>query len=73
MQQTDKTLRGVALSAPYMHDGSVATLKDVVEFYRRGGNAHANLDADVEKLELTDVEAERLVKFLEALSRTNAK
>lgn len=67
------TLRGIALSAPYMHDGSVATLKDVVEFYRRGGNAHANLDADVEKLELTDVEAERLVKFLEALSRTNAK
>ncbi|MBK7875707.1 MAG: cytochrome-c peroxidase [Planctomycetes bacterium] len=63
------TLRGVALTAPYMHDGSLATLKDVVEFYRRGGNANEHLDLDVEKLELTDVEAERLVLFLEALSR----
>ncbi|MBI5365154.1 MAG: cytochrome-c peroxidase [Planctomycetes bacterium] len=66
------TLRGVALSAPYMHDGSLATLKDVVEFYRRGGNPNANLDEDVEKLALTELEAERLVKFLEALSRIAA-
>lgn len=67
------TLRGVALTAPYMHDGSLATLKDVVEFYRRGGNANAHLDEDVAKLELTDLEAERLVKFLEALSRSATK
>jgi cytochrome c peroxidase len=31
------TLRNVALTAPYMHDGSLATLEDVVEFYDQGG------------------------------------
>jgi cytochrome c peroxidase len=63
------TLRGIALSPPYMHDGSLATLKDVVEYYRRGGNANEHLDEDLAPLDLTDVEAARLVAFLEALSR----
>ena len=63
------TLRGVALTAPYMHDGSLATLEDVVEFYRQGGNANPHLDARLEPLELTDREAASLVAFLRALSR----
>ena len=38
------TLRGVALTAPYMHDGSLATLEEVVQFYNRGGGANPNRD-----------------------------
>ena len=38
------TLRGVAHTAPYLHDGSLATLEDVVEFYRQGGRANSHLD-----------------------------
>jgi cytochrome c peroxidase len=63
------SLRGVARTAPYMHDGSLATLSEVVEFYRRGGVPHAELDALMQPLELTEREAAGLVAFLEALSR----
>ncbi|MBK7645429.1 MAG: cytochrome-c peroxidase [Planctomycetes bacterium] len=64
------TLRGVALSAPYMHDGSQATLEDVVAFYKRGGNANPGLDTALEGIEITDEDARNLVAFLKALSRT---
>jgi cytochrome c peroxidase len=63
------TLRGLALTAPYMHDGSVATLEEVVAHYRRGANAPAGLDARIQPLELSDEEAQSLVAFLRALSR----
>ena len=63
-------LRGVAETAPYMHDGSVATLKDVVEFYNKGGSPDdPNVDRKMKPLELTDEEVEFLVAFLEALSK----
>jgi len=67
------TLRGVALNAPYMHDGSLATLEEVVAFYRRGGNANPALDPELEPLNLTDEEARRLVLFLRALSRVQPR
>src|SRR5262249_17108237 len=38
------TLRGVAVTGPYMHDGSLKSLEEVVEFYNRGGGANPNLD-----------------------------
>jgi cytochrome c peroxidase len=63
------TLRGVALTAPYMHDGSQATLADVVAFYRRGGEANPELDPLLQPLELSEREAAALVAFLRALSR----
>ncbi len=63
------SLRGLAFTAPYMHDGSIETLEDVVAYYRRGGNATAEKDAHVTTLELTDAEARDLVAFLRALSR----
>jgi cytochrome c peroxidase len=66
------TLRGVAHSAPYMHDGSLATLADVVAFYKRGGNANPERDVQLEPLELSDREASGLVAFLQALSRPAA-
>ena len=62
------TLREVALTAPYMHDGSLATLEDVIEFYDRGGNANPYLDPGLRRLNLTDEEKEALLAFLRALS-----
>lgn len=63
------TLRALSKTAPYMHDGSLESLADVVEFYRRGGNANGNLDPRLKPIELSEREAAGLVAFLEALSR----
>ncbi len=67
------TLRNVALTAPYMHDGSLATLEDVVHFYREGGGiAHGSAAARVHEfvrpISMRDDEASDLVAFLRALS-----
>jgi cytochrome c peroxidase len=62
------SLRNVALTWPYMHDGSVGTLADVVAFYDRGGVANPALDIFVMPLGLTDGERKDLVAFLEALT-----
>ncbi len=62
------SLRNVALTAPYMHDGSIATLQEVVEFYDRGGGANPNLDPVIAPLHLTDRDKSDLVAFLEALT-----
>ncbi|MGZ6371614.1 MAG: cytochrome-c peroxidase, partial [Bdellovibrionota bacterium] len=64
------TLREVARTAPYMHDGSLPTLEDVVEYYDRGGNANPGLDEDLRPLRLTAQEKRALVAFLKALSGT---
>jgi cytochrome c peroxidase len=61
------TLRGVALTAPYMHDGSLPTLEDVVEFYNRGGTANPHLDPVMAPIGLTKEEVRDLVAFLKAL------
>jgi cytochrome c peroxidase len=63
------TLRGVALTAPYMHDGSLATLEDVIEHYRRGGIANAELDPRMRDVRLAEEDTRLLVAFLKALSR----
>lgn len=62
------TLRGVAATAPYMHDGSLATLEEVVELYRRGGHANANLDPVLAPIDMSAEDARNLVAFLRALS-----
>lgn len=65
------TLRGVELTAPYMHDGSVKTLEDVVRFYSKGGSPKdQRLDDDLETLDLSEKEISQLVAFLKALSRS---
>jgi len=61
------TLRGVGRTAPYMHDGSVKTLKEVVEFYNRGGVKNPQLDPLMRPLELDKQEIGFLVEFLKAL------
>ena len=62
------TLRNVARTGPYMHDGSVATLAEVVRYYGRGGNANPHLDPAVKPLALSDDDVRHLVAFLEALT-----
>jgi cytochrome c peroxidase len=61
------TLRGVALTAPYMHDGGMKSLEEVVEFYNRGGGANPNLDPRIRPLGLSAGEMSDLVAFLKAL------
>jgi len=63
------TLRGLVFTPPYMHDGSLETLGDVVAFYRRGGNRNAHIAPELRPLDLTDEDAKNLVAFLRALSR----
>jgi cytochrome c peroxidase len=63
------SLRGLAQTAPYMHDGSLATLEDVVEFYSRGGNANGFLDPELKPFDASAEERAALVAFLKALSR----
>ncbi|MDH3830704.1 MAG: SCO family protein [Gammaproteobacteria bacterium] len=65
------TLRNVALTAPYMHDGSMETLKDVVEFYNQGGLANENLDPLLVPLHLSPQEIDDLVAFMNALTGDN--
>jgi cytochrome c peroxidase len=67
------TLRGVALTAPYMHDGSLATLEDVVQFYREGGRANADLAPEIAPIAMSDQDAKNLAAFLRALSRPAAR
>lgn len=66
-------LRNVAKTAPYMHDGSLKTLKDVVDFYDGGGTANPDLDKEIKELKLTAKEREDLVAFLESLTGAKAK
>jgi cytochrome c peroxidase len=62
------TLRDVALRRPYMHDGSIATLHDVVTLYDRGGIPNPSLSPEIRRLDLNRSEQEDLVAFLESLS-----
>ena len=64
------TLREIARTAPYMHDGSLATLEDVVDFYTDGGRPNPFLDREVRSLRLTDDEKAALVAFLRSLTGT---
>jgi cytochrome c peroxidase len=58
------TLREIARTAPYMHDGSLATLEDVVNYYDKGGTANPQLDEEIFVLKLSDQEKSDLVSFL---------
>ncbi|MBU7585225.1 MAG: c-type cytochrome [Nostoc sp. TH1S01] len=66
------TLRNIELTAPYFHNGGQLTLRQVVEFYNRGGDFHEqninNLDADIQNLNLSEQEKDDLVAFMKALT-----
>jgi cytochrome c peroxidase len=61
------TVREVTKRAPYMHDGSVVTLQEVVELYNRGGEANPYLDPKMKPLNLTEEEMAALVAMMQAL------
>jgi len=58
------TLREIARTAPYMHDGSLKTLEDVIEYYRKGGNPNPQLDEEIFPLKVTEEEKKDLITFL---------
>jgi cytochrome c peroxidase len=62
------SLRNVALTAPYMHDGSLPTLDAVVRYYAGGGTLHPGQDGRLRPLDLTEGEVKALVRFLESLT-----
>jgi cytochrome c peroxidase len=62
------TLREVARTAPYMHDGSLATIEDVVEFYSNGGRTNPYLDPEIRAINFSDHEKLALAAFLRSLS-----
>lgn len=62
------TLREAAKTAPYMHDGSIASLRDVIDFYDDGGTENPYLDPEIVPLGLTEAEKGDLEEFLEALN-----
>ncbi|MYB52046.1 MAG: c-type cytochrome [Acidobacteriia bacterium] len=64
------TLRNVAQTAPYMHDGSIATLEDVIDDYDNGGTPNPYLDREIRKLGLTETEKAALAAFMRTLTGT---
>jgi len=70
-QYRTPSLRNVALTAPYMHDGSQATLSDVLMFYNRGGVLNELLDPLINPLNLSDAEIQDLLAFLRSLTGSN--
>ncbi len=72
------TLRNIALTAPYMHDGSLPSLQKVVVHYNNGGVTNAGgrvndfLSGGIRPLNLTDTEIDNLVAFMEALTSPTA-
>ncbi len=65
------SLRNVALSSPYMHNGSIPSLRKVVEFYNKGGVKNPLLNPLIKPLNLKIYEIEALVDFLKALTGSN--
>ena len=65
------SLRNIALTAPYMHDGSISTLAEIIEFYNLGGIDNELRDPLIRSLNLSQKEAGQLVAFLGALTGDN--
>ncbi|MEX2493870.1 MAG: hypothetical protein WD425_19175 [Nitrospirales bacterium] len=66
-------LRDVDLTAPYMHDGSLKTLREVMEFYNIGGHENSYLDSRMTPLNLHNQELDDLVEFMKALTSESKK
>ena len=62
------TLREVARTSPYMHDGSITTLEEVIDFYDWGGRPNLHLDPEMQPRQFTADEKTALVAFLQVLS-----
>jgi cytochrome c peroxidase len=67
------SLRNVALTAPYMHDGSLPDLEAVIAWYDQGGVSHPGLDPRIRPLDLTSQDKSDLQSFLHALTGSNVE
>src|SRR5574337_1633257 len=67
------TLRNIAASAPYLHDGSAKTLEEVIDFYDKGGAKNPNLSKEIKPLKLTAQEKGDLAAFMKSLSCPDLK
>lgn len=65
------TLRNIALTAPYMHDGRFQTLNEVLDHYSMGGHFSPNRDPEMVKLDLTEDQKQNLIAFLHTLTDTS--
>ena len=65
------SLRNVTLTAPYMHNGSMSSLEDVISFYSQGGVENTLQDPRIKPLNLSDSEQDDLVAFLKSLTGSN--
>jgi len=62
------TLRNIAITYPYMHDGSIQTLSEVIDHYSSGGKSHPNKDSIITPFTLSETQKQDLIAFLHALS-----
>lgn len=62
------TLRNVALTPPYMHDGSQKTLREVIDWYAKGGHSNPHLSDKIKKFEISAQETQDLIAFMESLT-----
>jgi cytochrome c peroxidase len=62
------SLREAARTPPYMHDGSLKTLEEVIDFYDKGGKSNPNLDSEIQELRLTAEEKAALASFIKSLN-----
>lgn len=62
------TLRNISVTGPYMHDGSLKSLEEVVRHYESGGQPHPGKGVEIVPFDLTNQERQNLVRFLEALT-----
>ena len=67
------SLRNISLTSPYMHDGSISTLREVIEFYNKGGISNPLLDPLIQPLNLTQQEKSDLTSFLDTLTGSNVR
>ena len=65
------SLRNISLTAPYMHNGSISNLKQVIEFYNQGGISNDNIDPMIRPLNLNKMEMDDLLAFLKSLTGSN--
>ncbi len=72
-QYKTPSLRNIALTAPYMHNGSLRSLSDVLDFSNAGGVAHEQLDPLIKPLNLSPKDLAALLAFLQALTGDNVK
>ncbi len=67
------SLRNISLTAPYMHDGSILTLEQIIRFYNQGGIANETLDPLIKPLNLSEQEIKGLLAFLKSLTGSNVQ